>query len=135
MKNIVTVLTVLTAFTISVALVGCSDDDSEHASGGHSHFSEIASVEKHKFEHEFAKQCVDREVSNSANKNHDRKRFEEPCLCIAEFMMKDLTDIEAEKFLAENKNAQSLRIRFDSAAYHCLQGAKQPQEPVLFGKR
>ena len=114
--------------------MGCSDDDPEHNPVGHAHFSEITDAEKHKFEHEFAKQCVEREVSNSVNKEHDRKRFEEPCMCIAEFMMKDLTAIEAEKFLAENKNAQSLRIRFDTAAYHCLQQAKQPTDPALFGR-
>jgi len=102
---------------------------------GHAHVTEVTSVEKHKFEHEFAKQCVDRELSNSVNKEHDRQRFEESCMCIAEFMMKDLTAIEAEKFLAENKSAQSLRIRFDTAAYHCLQESELPQEPELFGKK
>ena len=50
-------------------------------------------------------------------------------------MMKDLTAIEAEKFLKEKKTTQSLRIRFESAAYHCLQEKEQPKSLQLFNRR
>jgi len=50
-------------------------------------------------------------------------------------MLKDLTAIEAEKFIKENKSTQSLRIRFENAAYHCLQEKEQPKSPQLFNRR
>jgi hypothetical protein len=65
----------------------------------------VTDIQKHVFEHEFAAECVDREVKNSINKDNDRKRFAKPCMCIATFMMKDLTAIEAEKFLKEKRAA------------------------------
>ena len=40
--------------------------------------------------------------------------------------MKDLTGEEAEKFLAEHENPQSLRIKYENAAYHCLQQNTPP---------
>jgi hypothetical protein len=55
-------------------------------------------------------------------------------MCIAKFMMKDLTAAEIDKFLHEDKDTQSLRIRFDNAAYSCLQEKQPPQSPKLFGK-
>lgn len=92
-------------------------------------------IKKAKFERDFANQCVEREIKNSINKDNDRKRFEKPCLCIAQRMMKDLTAMEAEKFLVEQKSTQSLRIVFDEAAYFCLQNKKEPTAPNLFGRK
>jgi hypothetical protein len=43
--------------------------------------------------------------------------------------MKDLTAQEAEKFLTEHENPQSLRIKYENAAYHCLQENAPPKEP------
>jgi len=43
--------------------------------------------------------------------------------------MKDLTAIEAEKYLTEHENAQSLRIKYENAAYHCLQQNAHPAGP------
>ncbi len=136
------------AFTISLFLVlplaSCSDDDevvvaakkpSQTHQFDHSHGKEVTDLEKHKFEHQFADQCVEREIKNSKNKNLGRQRFSKPCLCIAAFMMNDLTATEAEKFLQEHKNTQSLRIRYENAAYHCLQEKAQAKAPTVFRQR
>jgi hypothetical protein len=135
-------LLILAAF-----VTGCSDDKKTapakpasqsqaqpHHSFDHTHGSEVSDLEKHKFEHDFADQCVEREIKNSKNKDIDRERFTKPCLCIATYLMKDLTAKESELFLVEHKNTQSLRIKFESAAYHCLQEKVQPKSPMLFGK-
>jgi hypothetical protein len=139
-------ITLLVASVFAITMSSCSDDKppkspakvsaaKEHSPFDHSHGAEVTDLIKHKFEHDFAEQCVEREVKNSINKGNDRKRFAKPCLCIATFMMKDLTAVEAEKFLKEHKNTQSLRIRFENAAYHCLQEKKQPKSPQIFGQR
>ena len=141
-QTIKTIFALTAAFVVAVSLIGCSDDKpktvakkAEHNPFDHSHGAEVSDLVKHKFEHDFAKQCVEREIKNSINKDVDKKRYAKPCLCIATYMMKDLTAVEAEKFLKENKNTQSLRIRFENAAYNCLQKKTQPKSPQLFGKR
>lgn len=141
-------LTSLVGLVALFLIAGCSDDKSSksvesaseaktkpHVSFDHAHGNEVTDLVKHQFEHEFADQCVEREVKNSVNKELDRKRFAEPCMCIATYLLKDLTAKEAELFIKENKNTQSLRIKFESAAYHCLQEKAQPKGPKLFGKR
>ncbi len=141
-------LTIKTIFSLTavlgvvVLLNGCSDDKpktvakkSAHAAFDHTHGMEVTDLVKHKFEHDFAEQCVAREIKDSINKDVDKKRYTKPCLCIATFMMKDLTAVEAEKFLQEHKNTQSLRIRYENAAYHCLQEKARPKAAKLFGKR
>lgn len=116
----------------------CSDDELKqqatktHKPWGHSHDKAVTDQQKHVFEHDFAEQCVNREVSKSINKENAKKRFSKPCMCIATFMMQDLTAVEAEKFLQQNKSTQSLRIRFENAAYHCLQNKQRAQSPQLF---
>ena len=135
------IFTLVSSLILSMTLTACSDDKpkqtakAEHNYFDHSHGTEVSDLQKHKFEHDFAKQCVERETRNSINKDNDRKRFEKPCLCIATRMMKDLTAVEAEKFLVEQKSTQSLKMSFDEAAYFCLQNKKQPKAPVLFGKK
>jgi hypothetical protein len=101
----------------------------------HTHGREVSDLEKHKFEHDFAEQCIEREIARSTNKEADRARFAKPCMCIAQYMMKDLTAKEAQKFLKEHKNTQSLQIRFENAAYHCLQQKAQPKAPTIFHRR
>ena len=101
----------------------------------HSHGSDVSDLKKHTFEHKFAKQCVEREVRNSVNKANDRKRYAKPCMCIAKRIMKNLTAVEAEKFLVEKKSTQSLKMSFDEAAYFCLQTKAKVKSPVLFGKK
>ena len=103
----------------------------------HGHGREVTDLVKHQFEHEFADQCVEREIKNSSNPEVDRQRWTQPCMCIAQYLMKDLTAKEAELFLKQNKNTQSLRIRFEAAAYQCLQKkVVQPAKaPTLFNSR
>ena len=112
------IFTLLISLVISATLTACSDDKpkkaakSERISFDHAHGSEVSDLKKHRFEHKFAKQCVEREVRNSINKENDRKRYEKPCLCIATRIMKDLTAVEAEKFLVEKKSTQSIKMSF-----------------------
>lgn len=139
-------LAVFTGIVISLAVAGCSDDEgkktaapaaakAEHNPFDHSHDIEVTDVQKHKFEHDFAQQCLQRELGHSTDKAMDEERWRKPCMCIATYLMKDLTAEEAEKFLGEQKNTQSLVIKFESAAYHCLQAKAQPKGPKLFGKQ
>ncbi len=122
-------------FALSAGLSGCSDDKKDNSvTFDHEHGPEVKDMVKHKFEHQFAKQCVEREIATSTNKNVDRVRWEKPCMCIADYMMKDLTAVEAEKFVNEKKHTQSMRIRFENAAYNCLQKNTDPEPPRLFGK-
>ncbi len=133
----------LTGMVIALSVTGCSDDKEKtlaakpatttattvHNSFDHSHDTPVTDIQKHKFEHDFAKQCVQRELKNSDNKEPDAAQFNQPCLCIATFLMKDLTSEEAEKFIGEHKNAQSLVIKYENAAYHCLQQNAHPKGP------
>jgi len=130
-------------FGLSLLLIlnACSDDEPQkqakkpHNPFDHSHDAVVTDVQKHVFEHDFAEECVAREVSQSNNKEYDKKRFAKPCMCISKYLLKDLTAIEAEKFIKENKSTQSLRIRFENAAYHCLQEKQEPKAPQLFKRR
>lgn len=143
----------LSITTISLATVllstGCSDEKQPSVATGaqstsiqnsnakvsvhnpfdHSHDTPVTDVQKHKFEHDFADQCVQRELKNSTDKETDKKRYEAPCMCIARFLMKNLTADEAGMFLNEHKNAQSLVIKYENAAYHCLQQNSHPAGP------
>jgi len=134
-------LAVLISSALALSVSGCSDDNksapvTQSAKPSHnpnpfdhSHDVPVTDVQKHKFEHEFADQCVARELKNSDDKDSEKERFTKPCTCIATFLMKDLTAQEAEKYLAEHKNPQSLRIKYENAAYHCLQEKTPPHEP------
>ncbi len=138
----------LTGMVIALSISGCSDDEQKtpaaaakpapaqavvHNPFDHSHDVEVTDVQKHKFEHDFADQCVQRELNNpnntSVNKEADKERYATSCMCIAKILMKDLTSEEAEKFIGEHKNAQSLVIKYESAAYHCLQQNAHPKGP------
>lgn len=134
-------LAVVIGSVLALSVTGCSDDKKSTAVTktakpthnpnpfDHSGEVKVTDSEKQKFEHEFAAQCVARELKNSENKENDKERFTKPCTCIATFLMKDLTAQEAEKFLAEHENPQSLRIKYENAAYHCLQEKAPPHEP------
>jgi len=104
----------------SLSLNGCSDN-SDFDPMDQSKIEPVPDMEKQKFEHEFANQCVTRELKNSSNPEADKARLSETCLCVAKYLMTDLTSQEAEKFLDEHENPESLVIRYDAAAYHCLQ--------------
>ena len=129
---------------LTVLSTSCSDRDqksgdkrptSAQTQFDHPHGREVSDLEKHRFEHDFAEQCIEREIARSTNKEADRARFAKPCMCIARYMMKDLTAKEAQKFLKEHKNTQSLQIRFENAAYHCLQQKAQAEAPTIFRRR
>ncbi len=131
------IFSLLVSFVLSITLTACSDDEPkiDHNSFDHTHGAEVSDLDKHKFEHKFAEQCVAREIKNSVNKDIDKKRFEKPCLCIATRIMKNLTAVEAKKFLVEQKNTQSLKMSFDEAAYFCLKDKTKQKAPALFGKK
>ncbi len=139
-KNIQRFKVIALSFCLLILVSGCSDDAPQqvnkvHDPFDHSHDEVVTDIEKHKFEHDFAEQCIAREISQSINKDNDRKRFTKPCMCIAKYMLKDLTAVEADKFLKEKKGTQSLRIRYDNAAYHCLQEKSKPKAIRVFNAR
>ena len=140
-KNVCVVLSVASILLI----VGCTDEktsanktqtaSAEKTPISHTLLnSAVTSSDKQKFEKTFENQCVERELKNSANPENDKAWVGKACECIATFMMKDLTAIEAEKFLIEHENAQSLTIKYENAAYHCLQQKTPLTAPHLFGK-
>jgi len=133
--------TVIISAALTLLLNGCSDDKPKHSTTtpaakadhnpnpwDHSGEKKVTESQKQHFENTFASQCIEREAHNSDN-NDDKERFSKPCHCIANFLSKDLTDQEAEKFLDEHENPQSLRIKYENAAYHCLQEKAPPHEP------
>lgn len=133
---------------LSLVLTGCSDDQPAekkpaataaskpaHNPFDHSHDEVVTDVVKHQFEHEFADQCVARELKGSANPDVDKPRLDKDCMCIAKYMMKDLSAEDAKHFLKQHENTHSLRIKFDAAAYFCLQNKQQPKGPHIFGKQ
>ncbi|KJV06424.1 hypothetical protein [Methylocucumis oryzae] len=129
------------AAILSLTLSGCSDEKEKTNTTptvsapkpnnpfDHSKEPKVTESEKQTFEQQFADQCVARELKNSTNPDNDKPRLTKSCTCIAMFMMKDLTPQEAEKFLVEHENPQSLRIKYENAAYHCLQEKVPPHEP------
>ena len=135
-KNLNVIAAAALAIFFLFSVSSCSDDEEDRkATFSHSHGDEVTDLEKHKFEHQFADQCVAREIKKSANKDYDARRFNKSCMCIARFMLEDLTAIEAEKFLEEKKNTRSLQIRYENAAYNCLQKGTQPKPPQIFKHR
>jgi hypothetical protein len=108
----------LLSICIISILSACSSEEDTPSYLDHPH-TKVTDFEKHKFEHEFADQCVKRELKRSNNPDNIRKRVERECLCIASSMMEDLTAKEAEKFLKEHKDTRSLQIKFNNAAYFC----------------
>ncbi len=144
-------LTAVLCLTLVFLLTACSDEDklkeevkaaseapaqtATAASGfDHPHGPEVTDMQKHKFEHEFAAQCVDRELKNASDGGGNEEAINKSCECIATYMMKDLTAQEAEKFIKEHEHPHSLRIKFEAAAYECLQEKTKPAGPKLFGK-
>jgi ABC-type Zn2+ transport system substrate-binding protein/surface adhesin len=132
------IATIFTCVILSLVLSACSDDSQKNVSTktetrevpnpfDHSHDEKITDEEKHKFEHQFADQCIQRELNNTPNS--DKSLFSKPCMCIAQYLMKDLTAQEAEKFMMEHENTQSLKIKYNAATYHCLQQNAPHKDP------
>ena len=146
--KIKTILLVLLVSLSALFLTACSDDKAvaektatttkkhvEHNPFDHTHDEIVTDVVKHEFEHEFSDQCVARELRSSNNPDVDKPRLDKDCMCIAQYMMKDLSSDEARKFLKEHENTHSLQIKFDAAAYFCVQNKQQPKGPHIFGKK
>lgn len=140
----------LSAAVIAACIAGCSDDETakqpeapaQATSSGSSETviskdspvdptPEAEESQKQKFEHDFTAQCVERELNNSQNNVDEANKITKSCECISAYIMKDLTDEEAEKFLNEHEHPQSLRIKFEAAAYECLQEKAHPAGPKL----
>lgn len=146
MKNTVQskLLRLLIIFIAAATLTACSDDKAEKspantatskpAKNNHVDYGEASDSVKQKFENEFSKKCVARELKNSVNKDIDEKRYQEACGCIAKHISENLSDIDAEKYLLEHEDTQTLDIKFDTAAFFCLQNKSLPKGPQLFGK-
>jgi hypothetical protein len=126
-----------------VIVIGYSNDEAGQKpnapkvagnSFGHAHDFEVTDLQKHKFEHEFAEQCVRRELLGSTDKLADEAHWQKPCLCIASYLMKGLTASEAERFLDDDKSPQSLIIKYQAATYHCIEAKVLPKAPNLFGR-
>lgn len=135
----------------ALLLVGCSDEKAPSTTASESSSSsssvnssqtisadsptdptpEAEDNQKKQFQHDFAAQCVERELNDAANQNTDADKINKSCECIASYIAKDLTDEEAKKFLSEHDHPQSLRIKFEAAAYECLQEKVKPVEPKL----
>lgn len=140
-------LPILFVFSILALTLSACSDDKPATSGAQNNASKAAVVKKHhfdpgeasvsikqKFETEFAKKCVSRELKNSVNKDIDEKRYTEDCNCIAKHISDHLADVDAEKYLMDHEDTQAVDIKFDTAAYFCLQSKPQPKGPHLFGR-
>ncbi len=130
----------------AVLLTACSEDKSEQAATAssakakvpekkHVEHGEATDTAKYKFEKAFAAKCVEREVQKSTNPESDKPRLEESCGCIARHISEDLSDVDAEKYLEDHEDTHTLQIKFDAAAYFCLQNKPLPKGPHLFGKQ
>lgn len=144
-------LKVLTFSLISTVVIlssGCSSDEPEPAKAqvaatskakpaekdNNVDYGEASDTVKNTFIKTFSKNCVTRELKNSANKDVDEKRFQQSCDCIAEHIAEDLADVDAEKYLEDHEDTHTLQIKFDAGAFFCLQNKPQPKGPHLFGK-
>ncbi len=126
-----------------LTLTACSDDKKEPAAppaqqtrhdkhippGG-----EASSPVKTQFIQAFAQKCVDRELKNAVNPDVDAKRAQDSCGCIAKRIADDLAEVDAEKYLQQHEDTQTLEIKFDQAAYFCLQNKPLPKGPRLTGR-
>lgn len=136
--------------TLVAFVAGCSDDKpkqqastttnkpvpkNDHNPNPWDHSGEVPVTEnqKHQFAQQFADQCIKRETER-AIEGTDPARFATPCNCIAHHLAKDLTSQEAEKFLDEHENPHSLEIKYENAAYHCLQ-QQQPHHGPDFSRK
>lgn len=150
MKNLAInqVLVWVLVSALTVIADGCSSDEPEAAKTGTAantakpakkenkiDYGEASDSAKNKFIKTFAQNCVARELKNSANPDVDEQRFQQSCGCIAEHIAEDLAEVDAEKYLDDHEDTHTLQIKFDSAAFFCLQNKAQPKGPHLFGKQ
>lgn len=98
-------------------------------------YGEASDTVKNKFIKTFSQNCVARELKNATNKDVDEKRYQQSCDCIAGHIADDLAEVDAEKYLEDHEDTQTLGIKFDAAAFFCLQNKPQPKGPHLFGRQ
>ena len=126
-----TLLPVLLATLVLGLTVGCSDDKPQPTAQkafdpfDHSKDEKITKSDKEEFEKAFAEKCIKDEMTATGG---DRQKFERPCHCMANYLMKDLTAKEAEKFVDEHENPVSLTLKENAAAYHCVQENAPPKD-------
>jgi hypothetical protein len=132
--------------TLAVIVSACSDNNAptnkpekttppaNHAKHTLSTPGEATDSVKQKFINEFSNRCISRELKNSNNPDVEKKRFADSCSCIANHIAENLADVDAEKYLQAHEDTQALDIKFDQAAYFCLQAKTLPKGPHLFGK-
>jgi hypothetical protein len=140
------ILVLLTISVLTVFTYGCSSDESEApktekaasapkaVNNNNVDSGEASDTAKQKFEKVFAQNCVKRELKTSVNKDVDEKRFQDSCSCIANHIAEDLAEVDAEKYLDDHEDTHTLQIKFDAAAFFCVQNKAQPKGPHLFGK-
>ena len=148
MKNIKTkkLPTLLLIAMTTIFASACSDDKPENAApekgiskskptnNNNVDAGEASDSVKQKFEKVFSQNCLNRELKTSVNKDSDEKRFQASCDCIANHIAEDLAEVDAEKYLDDHEDTHTLQIKFDAAAFFCLQNKPQPKGPHLFGK-
>ncbi len=122
--------------TVERTIVGNSKNMTANKLDDKSYYKEMSKpidkaswVEKGKFNKEFKKDCIARELRT--DKAVDKAFIEKTCDCIADYMDDKLTDQEAEEFLKEDSHMRSLQIRYDTAAFHCIKGADKTSEPKI----
>jgi|APLak6261669570_1056073.scaffolds.fasta_scaffold00104_14 hypothetical protein len=144
-KSIQKLLGLIIVSIMAISLNACSDDKAENTAATpakakapekkHVEHGEATDTAKYRFEKEFGAKCVERELQKSTNPESDKGRIDESCGCIARHISEDLSDVDAEKYLQEHEDTHTLQIKFDAAAYFCLQNKPLPHGPHLFGKQ
>lgn len=124
--------------TAAKTIVGNSKNMTENKIEDKAHYKTMSKpvdkaswVEKGKFNKEFKKDCIAREMNNVGKDKLDRGFVEKTCDCIADYMDDHLTDQEAEEFLKEDSHMRALQIRYDTAAFQCIKGADKVSEPKI----
>lgn len=138
-------LMLLMISTLALFINGCSNDEPEATQSESSVVKaakhnkvdegEASDSVKQKFEKQFTKNCVIRELANSNNPDVEEKRAQETCSCIAKHISDDLAEVDAEKYLDDSEDTRALQIKFDTATFFCLQNKQQFKGPMLFGKQ
>lgn len=139
-------LALLVLPTLVLLASACSDDDAQAPANqavakakpakkdNSVDYGEASDSVKQKFINEFSENCVERELKNAVNQDVEEKRAKQSCDCIAGHIADDLSDVDAEKYLDDHEDTQTLGIKFDAAAFFCLQNKPQPKGPHLFGR-
>lgn len=129
---------VTTNVTVAKTMVGNNKNMTANKLGDAQHYMEMSTpvdkanwVEKGKFKKEFTKDCIAREVAIEGENKTDMSYIEKTCACIADHMDNKLTDQEADEFLKEDNHVRAFQIKYDAAAYECVQESQKVAEPKI----